>query len=404
MERNSMILRKPAFIALVAVLLVAPLSVRAETLKISIGYIFQEEEPHIPLSFLEPERMDTGLGGARLAIKDNNTTGRFMGQAFELVEQKVPIGGDVKEAFRKLVAAQVGFIVLNLTKSAILDIVDLPEAQGLLFFNAREKDDALREQACRRNLFHTAPSRAMLADALAQYLVWKRWKEWFLVAGKTPEDKAFSDAVKRSAKRFGAKIVAEKPWTFDAGARRTDSGHHSAQTEIPTFTQGEDYDVLVVADEADEFGEYLSHRTSLPRPVAGTQGLVPAIWHRSNEQWGATQFHNRFERMFAVRMTPRDYGAWAAVRTIGEAATRTKSKDVKKLRDYVLSDEFTLAGFKGKAVSYRSWNGQMRQPILISGPRMLVSVSPQAGFLHPVSDLDTLGFDAPETKCVAYNL
>lgn len=368
-------------------------------LKISIGFLYPDEEIRIPLSFLDPERADTGIGGASLAIKDNNTTGRFTRQEFTLNIAKVAKNGNPSHAFRKLVEAGNQFVVLNLPKEQILEIADLPEAQNVLLFNIRAKDGNLRNEDCRSNLLHVIPSRAMLADGLAQYLVWKRWRKWFLVSGQLPGDKAFATMIKRSAKRYGAKIVGTKNWTFDAGGRRTDSGHHSAQTEIPTFTQTPDYDVMIVADEGDQFGEYFSYRTHLPRPVAGTQGLLATVWHRSHEQWGATQFHNRFERLNKTQMTPRDYAAWVAVRTIGEAATRTQSGKASMVRDFALSSKFTLAAFKGGAVSYRPWNGQLRQPILIVGPRMLVSVSPQKGFLHQFSILDTLGYDKPETTC-----
>ena len=33
----------------------------------------------------------------------------------------------------------------------------------------------------RVNVIHVAPTRSMLADGLAQYLVWKQWKRWLLV-------------------------------------------------------------------------------------------------------------------------------------------------------------------------------------------------------------------------------
>ena len=88
-----------------------------------------------------------------------------------------------------------------------------------------------------------------------------------------------------------------------------------------------------------------------------------------------------------------------AVRSVGEAAARTQSGDAKVLRDDIRSPEFELAAFKGRSLSYRAWNGELRQPMLIAQPRALVSLSPQEGFLHPSSDLDTLGFDAPEVKC-----
>ena len=45
------------------------------------------------------------------------------------------------------------------------------------------------------------------------------------------------------------------------------------------------------------------------------------------------------------------------------------------------------------------WNQQMRQPILLAAPRILVSVSPQEGFLHQRTPLDSLGFDEPESNC-----
>ncbi|HIA02187.1 MAG TPA: hypothetical protein EYN66_09790 [Myxococcales bacterium] len=98
-------------------------------------------------------------------------------------------------------------------------------------------------------------------------------------------------------------------------------------------------------------------------------------------------------------MTSRDYAAWVAVRTIGEAATRTRSGEPSVILDFAMSPKFVLAAFKGGAVTYRSWNGQLRQPVLIAAPRMLVSVSPQKGFLHQFSTLDTLGYDKPESKC-----
>ena len=65
----------------------------------------------------------------------------------------------------------------------------------------------------------------MLTDALAQYLVWKRWTDWFLIEGSHPEDKALADAYKRAATKFGAKIVEERVYEDTGGARRIGLGH-----------------------------------------------------------------------------------------------------------------------------------------------------------------------------------
>nr|WP_255636192.1 ABC transporter substrate-binding protein [Azospirillum sp. 412522] len=364
-----------------------------------IGYLARQEDPRTPLSFLEPVATDEGLQGARLALADNNTTGVFLKQSYRLVEQVLPQDDDISAGLKALADEGVRFVVADLPADALLAAADRPEAKSMLLFNARATDDALRNEQCRANVLHTAPSRRMLADALAQYLAWKKWTRWSVLTGRDSGDALYAEAVRRAAKRFGSKIVVEKSWTFDTGNRRTDTGVTTIQSDIPLATQGPDYDVLVVADEAGDFGDYLDGRTWYPRPVAGTQGLTATAWSRVNEQWGGTQLQSRFEKLAGRWMTPRDYAAWLAVRSVGEAAARTNATGFDDLTGYLRSPDFELAGFKGEALSFRAWDGQMRQPILIAGPRMLVSVSPQEGFLHPVTPLDTLGDDAPESKC-----
>jgi ABC transporter substrate binding protein (PQQ-dependent alcohol dehydrogenase system) len=375
----------------------------AADLDLNIALLGLEEEKHIPLSLLAPIVDDTGEAGAALGISDNNTTGQFTGQSFHLTAVKVKAGDSLSQAFTGLYDQGVRLFLVNLPADKLIALADLPQAKQSLLFNIGARDDQLRTHLCRPNLLHTIPSRAMLADALAQYLAWKRWNKWFLVVGRHPQDRAYAEALKRAAKRFGHKIVEEKAWTFEPGARRTDSGHTQEQQEVNAFTQVGDYQILMVADEQDEFGEYLSYRTFLPRPVGGTQGLSSAAWSGVHEQWGATQFQRRFHESQGRWMTDRDYSAWLAVRTIGEAATRTTSDQVDKLKSYILSPDFNLAAFKGRPVSYRDWNGQLRQPLLVTSPRVMISVSPQAGFLHQFSTLDTLGYDRPESACVKLN-
>lgn len=371
----------------------APSNGFAADAAIRIAYLSQEREQIPTLSNLDEPPADEGAAGADLAVGDNNSTGRFTNQSYALEKIVVPLGGDAGAAFAALRAAGHRLIVLDLPGDAVAEIAKRPDAAGTALFNAAAMDDDLRGAKCAANLLHTSPSRAMLADGLAQYLTVKRWSKWFLMIGPRPEDALYAEAIKRSAKKFGAKIVAEKRWTEDHDARRT------AQAEIPVFTQGVSYDVLIVADEIGDFGDYVMYRTWDPRPVAGTQGLVPTAWSRAHEAWGAAQLQSRFKKLAGRWMTPRDWGAWAAVRAVGEAATRAKTADAAALAAYIQGPDMALAGFKGVPLSFRPWDGQLRQPILVSADRSLVSVSPQDGFLHPKTPLDTLGTDEPETAC-----
>lgn len=370
----------------------------ADPLEIGIGYLGQAGVK-AKLSLVEQPSDNDGTAGARLAIEDNNTTGRFLNQHFTLDELRLKDNDDTAKAVMDL-AGRNSFIIADLPADKLLQAADALRGNKAVLFNAGAIDDRLREADCRANVIHVAPTRSMLADALAQYLVWKQWKRWLLVAGSHDADKLYADALRRAAARFGAKIVQERTFEDTGGARRTDSGVTLIQRQMPVFTQqAPAYDVLVAADESEVFASYLPYRTWDPRPVAGSAGLVPTSWDAAQDQWGAIQIQNRFVKLNARRMTALDMQAWLAVRMIGEAASRTNSGDPKSIFDFLKSPDFSIAGFKGQRLTLRDWNLQLRQPILLVDGRMVVSASPQEGFLHQVSELDTLGVDRPETKC-----
>ena len=341
------------------------------------------------------------LAGAELGLQDNETTGKFTNQEFTLKDRKLAEGEDAAEAVRQFAKDGIHLIIADLPAAQLLAAADAGKQSNTLLFNASALDDRLREEDCRANVFHTAPTRSMLADGLAEYLIWKQWRRWFLVFGSHPQDQLFADAIRRSAKKFGAKIVEERLYQDTGGGRRSDSGSVQTQRQMPVLTQNAPaYDVLVAADESDVFAGYLPYRTWDPRPVAGSGGLKPTSWDATHEQWGAAQLQNRFYRVFKRSMNARDNQAWMAMRMIGEAATRTHSNDPAKLREFLVGPDFSFAAFKGQRLTLRSWNLQVRQPILLGDGRSIVSVSPQEGFLHQTSELDTLGYDRPETKCV----
>lgn len=347
-----------------------------------------------PLLLKQPADNKT-LAGAKLAIEDSNTTGRFLKQHYQLTVVEDNNAEGLIGQLKRLLSAQEapGTVLVDVPENAFNVVSDVIRGSGALVMNISSREDALRQSQCAAKVLHTMPSRAMLADAMTQYLMSRRWREWFLVSGNSDGDKAFASALQRSAKRFGAKIVEQKQWSFDTDLRRV------AQKEIPLFTQHDDYDVVVVADEQHLFDKYFPGNTWLPRPVVGTEGLVPTGWHWTLEQWGATQLQNRFYSQFAREMTESDYAAWLAVRAISEAVTRTKSTASDVLYDYLLSDSFELAAFKGRKLSFRAWNGQLRQPIPLVHPNGLTALLPLEGYMHPVTDLDTLGYDKPEVRC-----
>jgi ABC transporter substrate binding protein (PQQ-dependent alcohol dehydrogenase system) len=370
-----------------------------QPIDVRIGYL-RVYAPQLALSVLDVPPRDEGVAGAEVAIGDNNTTGSFLGQKFILDVTEVKPDADVVPAFQEMVERGDRYVLADISARQLLSIADIARDNGVLIFNVGATDDVLREEECRVNVLHTAPTRTMLADGLAQYLIWKQWRNWVLIYGSHERDQLFAEALRRAATRFGGEIVAEKEFKDTGTARRTDSGVVQIQRQMPVFTQDlPDHDVVLVADESEVFGTYVPFRTWIPRPVAGTAGLSPSAWHPASEQWGGTQIQNRFAKANGRRMLSKDMSAWTAVRIIGEAATRTPGADPAKVEAFIRADDFSIAAFKGQKLTFRKWNWQLRQPIFLGDGRSVVSTSPQEGFLHQVSELDTLGVDEPETKC-----
>lgn len=348
------------------------------------------------LSALDLPPPDLGRAGADLAIEDNRTTGRFLGHDYVLTTSELPVDGDIAAAAQDALT-QTSILVLDAPVQALHQIADLPEAADALLFNVSSPDAELRGAGCRANLLHTLPSTQMRTDALAQFLVSRNLSDFPLIAGGHPSDQAFADSLEHSLVKYGLRPGPRKEWRFDADIRR------AASAEIPLFTQefGR-YDILLVADEIGDFARYVPYNTWQPRPVAGSEGLVPVGWDRTVEQWGAVQLQNRFAEAAERPMEPLDFAAWAAIRSIGEAVTRTGANDASTLRAYILGTEFELDGFLGRRLTFRDWNGQLRQPIPLVHANALVAQAPIEGFLHPVSELDTIGLDRPESDCTAF--
>ncbi len=284
-----------------------------------IIYLGKQYPEPLPLSYAEKPITDKGIQGARLSIKEANQAGNFVGHSFELKEEILPEDGDVVAKAKEILKNGPTFIIADLEPADLLAVADLPEAKNSVIMNIRSSATALRQEQCRVNVFHIIPDYAMRADALAQYLIWKKWPRWFVLRRDTPQDQDYVAQVKRSATRFGGKVVEDKIYTLPPGARNLDSGHQQVQTQIPMETEtAPDHDVLWVVNSDDDFGDYLMYRTALPRPVVGTQGLQAVAWDPSYTESGGMHFQNAIPRIAKRKPVERDYTAWLGIRALAD--------------------------------------------------------------------------------------
>jgi ABC transporter substrate binding protein (PQQ-dependent alcohol dehydrogenase system) len=373
-----------------------------------IGYLKVVHEHPRPSSRLDVDPSDAGVAGAKMALDENNAGGKFTGDFYSLDVKTAASPEAALAALQKLYESGHHFIIVDARATTLIRLADWAKDKDILLFNVRATDVSLRQENCRANVLHTVPDRYMLADALAQFLIAKKWTNWLLVRGSTDADNAYVDAIKRAAARFGGNIVDEREYQDISGGKRDAMGvipPPRAETASGTANAAPvDYQVIVVADEDQLWGPYVPWRGGVERivPVVGTTGLTATTWSPGHEKWGATQANNHFQKDYDRFMLPIDYQAYVAARTIGEAVTRNHGQPFKVVADFITSDEFQLAPFKGIKQTYRKWDGQFRQPLLIATDKVPVSMSPQPGFphaSHPEIEVDTLGIDQPESKC-----
>ena len=367
--------------------------INAQTLNVNILYLEQKIEKPPVLSNIIEEPEDLGIKGAEIAIIDSNKSAKFLNQNFELSSKVSYDENELIAAFEEFIKNNNSYVVLNVEDSLLEKLLKNPLSEKALLINASSQNTNLRKTICQKNLLHTSASNAMLYDGLMQFLVKRNFKDILLISGTNPKDLLIKEDIQRAAKKFGAKIVAEKTWDNNSDIRR------KASDEFPVFTQAKDYDVILLVDYYGDFGEFVYFNSWLPRPVAGTQGLTPVLWHKVIEQWGAAQMQSRFEKFASRWMESKDYSNWLAIRTIITSISKTNTADLKTNIDFIYSDDFDVAAYMGRKLSFRDYNGQIRIPISLVQPRALISTSPQVEFLHPITDLDTLGIAPFEMEC-----
>lgn len=389
-----MLMKWPTACLALLLTLCAPLSA-IETKLVNVLYLKVQQTERPTLSNLDPIPKDLGVKGAALGLSDNNTTGSFLGYQFEL-DVQVLDEGDIKAALAAANNSHAKYVLLDMNAKQQLAVIDSVENKQRLFFNIRAYDVALRNEECRANLLHTLPSYAMRSDAFMQFLIKKKWNKLQLLEGNSEEDSLFAQALRRSAKKYQLKFKQEEKWLLDGDLRR------QAAAEVSLLTQKfGDYDVLFVADEWNDFARYIRYNTWKPRPVFGGDGLRALGWSEVFEQWGSAQLQSRFKSTANRPMRSEDYAAWLAMRAIDGANLKTKFASIAEQKDHLLNNA-ELAGFKGRPLSFRNWNGQLRQPIGLAHQSALVAMAPLEGFLHSRNELDGLGYDKGESGCKAF--
>jgi ABC transporter substrate binding protein (PQQ-dependent alcohol dehydrogenase system) len=389
-----------AFLARRALLLAgagAALPVRAQQRAFTLGLLTQADDERYGAGVLQHAFPDAPAGrsapAAELALNDSLVTLQIAGWSpAKLLPVEAATAADVPAALQRLRQQGVQHVLLELPVAGVVAAAAAP-TRDVILFNTAAPEDALRAGQCAPHLLHTLPSHAMQMDAIAQLLVARKWSRPLVLVGPTPGDRLLLAAWQRSARRFGVRGVAERSFKLSNDPRERDQGN------VRLLTADRDYDAVVVLDAQGEFARELPYRTLLPRPVLGSNGLVAQAWSPFHERHGAPQLSRRFLRRTGRAMGSHDWATWIAARAAAEVVGAYNRSTIAQQLQALRQGAIAVDGYKGQRLTFRGWDGQLRQPLLLAHGNGVAEIAPLEGFLHPRSALDTLGYDAAESGC-----
>lgn len=355
--------------------------------------IQRDDDPRLERSRIERPALGHPGGpvnpALEMALKDSKLELDAERAVLVLDTVKVGSAAAARDAAAKAEKAGAVALLADLPADWLLAAAD---GAKLPLLNLGDASDRLRERDCRALLLHVAPSERMRADALAQTLAQRRWINVLLLTGPSEADRERSSTAQAAIKRYGLKLAGSKPFKLSADPRERDLANPLL------LTQGA-YDAVWVVDSDGEFARALPYRTVLPRPVVGDAGLVALAWAASFERFGAPQVSRRFAKAAGRPMLGADWAAWLAGKALVAAAVAAPKGPAAAFQQALVGVE--LDGSKGVGMSFRPWDGQLRQPMLLGDGQSVVAMAPVEGILHPKNALDTLGADAPEKLCKA---
>jgi len=369
----------------------------AEPATLRILYIERESDP-----FYDPVASTDGVyrtqyfrpyAGAELGLSDVAALGRATSLTFVLDRRSLSAEDTLQASLAEAAQEGAAAAILDLPDDDMVAAARALPAGRLALFNVRSPRDELRRSACRADLFHIIPSETALTDAIAQFLVFRNWRRVLMLIGPEEDDRSLATTFESSARKFGARIVGSKPFVLGNNPRERQ------QTNVALMTAAGDFDAVFLADSIGDYGRFVPYRLAQPRPVVGSHGLQASAWHPYSERYGAPQVNRRFTKAAGRPMSDLDWSAWVAVKAVAEATTRGGARRPEELIRQLKSPNMTIEMSKGMTGSFRSWDHQLRQPIMIHTHNAVVEFAPLEGFLHQNSVLDTLGLSDRDVAC-----
>lgn len=322
---------------------------------------------------------EAARNGALLAWDDVETWARSTGAHLELFQASAPSPEAARRAAERLVLVEgVQVLIGGLGAGQAAVLADVAQRHDVLFVNVGSSDLLVRS-TCDPRTFHVEASAGMYLDAMVARSAAAGDRSWFLVHLDDEEGWARAERMRSAVDRHGrggslvgtSAVPENHPLYRDQLIAAREAGADAlvlalgAVDQIAFLAQQSSLDaalpVIPYPDPLTQAREYMAAAVRL----AGDTAIVErvALWEATLQEDGADDLNERFASRYANPMDPYGWAAYAAVVIVYQAHLETGSADPATLAAYLRAPETTFDLHKGMPLSFRSWDGQLRQPL-----------------------------------------
>jgi ABC-type branched-subunit amino acid transport system substrate-binding protein len=136
---------------------------------------------------------------------------------------------------------------------------------------------------------------------------------------------------------------------------------------------------------------------------AAAGGGRAVAWDERLDRFGADQLNQRFRTRFGAGMDSGAWAGWFAVKVLWESALRARATAPGALARYMGTEGVEFDGHKGRPLSFRAWDRQLRQPLYAGVGDAEPAEVPRTvgGDVTSAQLLDRLGVSRERSECAA---
>lgn len=358
---------------------------------------------------------ESAARGAELGFAEASQLAELLGRRLELI---VSTASDAKETAgeaRRLAEREgAGIILGGVGPGAAGALADASGEARFIFLNVGCAADALRS-LCRPLTFHVEASFAMYADAVAAWAVPAGLRRWQLAAAGA-DDPACGRAARAVTAR-GGEVAGISHLRGESDATRSlAEARRSGADLLALCVEGPAREAALAAWVSERPGFEVAVLPGGTRRLAGLKagaraGVWPTLWHHRLFRYGAEQLDARFRERYGEPLDDRAWAGWMAVKAAVEAALRGGAAESTVLAERLAGRRAQFDGHKGRQLTFRPWDHQLRQPVyLVRGrpdrdapghfePLAELPEGEPGGALSSAEFLDRLGETSAEEPC-----